>query len=369
MQISFVEIAILVITISFTILLVLFVIQSIRRHRTAKMLLLSLFSGFFAGIVTILGSGELFPLSPLIYYSSLSFQLNLYGFQFFFFYLFLEQLISEKFNSIRLTAVFSILFIQTISLWLIIVFLNESDVTKSLWFLADMAYMVLGLVVYLGFGFMIYLKTCQYTHEIKSIIFSISMAVIGSGFIIIGIKDYCDFFGISIPFVGYAVPLSNGLYAIGLIIFTITYVFDIDYIYRLPNDIFLLMVLTKAGIPLHTIKLKTRRQVDIESDLLSGLISAINNVFEEVFKSATTIQNISSEQVHLLMEPGEKIVCLVITDKLTYFLSRALKRYAIMFEKEFSTELNQKRQDTLTYRNAIKLIKPIFPFFKVDKIL
>ncbi|MHA1650999.1 MAG: hypothetical protein ACTSYB_12460 [Candidatus Helarchaeota archaeon] len=367
MQISFIEIAVLLITILFIVLLVLFVVQSIRHHRTSAPLLLSLFLGFLAGVVTILG--ELLSVSVIMNYSLLALQLNLYGFQFFFFYIFLERLISEKINTKRYVLVVSILLIQTFSLWATVIFLDWTEVTQIFWFFADTAYMILGLLVFFGFGFVIYFKTYLFTRETKPIIFSIAMLIISIGFIFLGVKDCLDFFDISIPFVGYAVALGNAFFVVGLIIFTITYVFDIDYIYRLPHNVYLLMVLTRAGIPLHIVKFKTKRNIDHESDLLSGLISAINNVFEEVFRTTASIRKISSDDIHLLMESGEKVVCVLITDNLSFFLTRALKRYTKIFEQEFQLELEENIQDSVVYNKAVELIKPIFPFFKVDKVL
>ncbi len=369
-MVSVIEVAIVVITTLFSVLFILFVVQSIRHHRTAFSLLLSLFFGVLGGVATILGSGVVIPLSSLFEVFFLSLQLNLFGFQFFFFYIFLERLISDKVNTARFTAMLCIFLLQTFGLWFVVIFRDQGAVTRFIWFIADIAFLLLGMVVYLGFGFIIYIRTYLYTHEIKPIVFSISMVVISLGSFFIGFKDVLDFFYISIPFfLDYAVAVGNALFAIGIILFTITYVLDIDYIYRLPHNVYLLMVLTRAGIPIHTVKLQARRDVRIESGLLSGLISAVNSVFEEIFKTSASIQNISSREIHLLMNSGEEIVCLVITDKLSYFLNRAIKRYTRVFEEDFGSLLRERLQDTVAYDKAVELIRPIFPFFKVEKIL
>ncbi len=369
MQLGFIEIAILSITTLFGILLSLFIIQSIRHHRTAKALLMSLCFGFLAGIVTIIGSGELFPVPSSIDFVFLPLQINMYGFQFFLFYIFLERLISTSLNPKRFSFVLIFFLIQTISLWFSVLFRDLYDVTKIMWFFADLSYAVLGLFIYLIFGFIIYIRIYNQTYEIKPLIFSVTMILIGLGFVFTLLKDLYDFFSLSTPWLDILIPLSNAFIMIGLLIFTAVYVTEIDYLYRLPHQIFMLMVLTKSGIPLHAVKLKTKLNIEIEEDLLSGLISAISNVFEEVFQTKTFIRNISSKEMSLLIEPGEKIVCIIITNKVTFFLDQALRRYSTTFEEQFSQALQDKIQDTVVYRSAVDLLKPIFPFFKVDKVL
>jgi len=368
MALEVTEIASLVITILFGVLLALFVVQTIKRKRSALALVVSLFFGLFAGITAIFQSGKLIPISGDLSDILMSLQLNLYGVQFFFFYIFLECLISKDLNIKRFAVVFGLLLMQTFSLWLIVAFKSyDPGVNFQLWLFADLGYTLSGLFVYLLFGLPIYLKTYFYTRERKPMIFSFAMMLVGCGFILSLFSDYYDYIGSYPEWASTLDPLTNIVFVIGLLIFTITYLSDINYIYRLPNDIFMLMVLTKAGIPLYSVKLKSRKKVDIEGDLLSGMLSAINNVFEAIFQSEATIRSISSENVHLLMEPGEEIVSAVITDKPSFFLVQSLKRYTKEFETLFLQELKDKNRDIAIYRGASEIIKPIFPFLIIDK--
>ncbi len=365
MEIGVQEIASLLITGLFGALFLLFIVQSVLRHRSARTLVISLLFGILAGIFAVFSSGEVVPISGFYRDVFLSLQLNLYGFQFFFFFVFLEQLIRKNLHPGYLTVVLSLLVLQTLSLWFIVSFNSYSEVTSILWFFADLGYSSLAIFVYLVRGVPIYLKTYKYTREVKPLIFSISLLIISAGFIIGACNDYFGFFGLDwfsdIASVGIILPM------LGLLIFTVLYLVNIDYLYRLPNDIFLLMVLTKPGIPLFSVKLRTRKRVKIEEDLLSGLISAVNNVFEEIFKTKSAIQNISGKEISLLMESAGKIVVLVITDKISHFLDLALKRYTKEFEVRFRNLLEEKIQDTVKYKDAIELLTPIFPFFIIEK--
>jgi len=362
------EVAFLVITVLFGILLGLFVWQTVRHRRSATILVISLSVGFLACIFAIFSSGIVIPLTSLQENIFQALQLNAFGFQFFFFYVFIERLRSKEIHSGLLVIMVSFLFLQTFSLWLRICFNNIGDTHQVLWFLADMGYTLAGILVYLGLSVPVYLKTYKYTREIKPVVIAVALGLIGIGFIFSFFNDILDFMQISVGVLENLAELTMPLQAIGLFIFTSIYLSDIDYLYRNPFDVFLLMVVTKAGIPLHTVKLKTRSQIDIEGDLLSGLLSAMNNVFEEIFKIAT-IRSISSEKIHIMMDPGKEIISIVISDKISYFLIEALKRYTKMFEEQFSTELKEKVRNTVQYKTAINLIKPVFPFFKVEKML
>jgi hypothetical protein len=253
---------------------------------------------------------------------------------------------------------------------MLVVFRGISEASSIFWLLSDIGYWTPALFTYLVMGVPIFLLTYRYTREIRPLILAGALIIVSLGFIIAAFNDIYDFLPVPTPeFIGNLSALGNILPFLGLTAFTIVYLTNINYLYRLPNDVFLLMVVTRAGIPLHSVRLRTRAKVAIETDLLSGMISAINSVFSEVFKTQTTIRNISSEGLYILMEPGEKeqIMALVITDKVSFFLDKALKRYAKTFEQEFAVQLKNYVQDTAVYQTAITLIKPIFPFFIIDE--
>ncbi|MHA1265411.1 MAG: hypothetical protein ACTSRS_09275 [Candidatus Helarchaeota archaeon] len=365
MQIGIQEIAFLIITILFGILIGLFAIQTIKRQRSARTLVASLFFGLLASIFAICSYFSESTLSNIFQ----ALQINLFGLQIFFFFLFLEHLQSKDVNVWRLSLMLGLLLLQTFGLWTRILFPNVGSIHHTLWFFSDMGYTIAGWLVYLVFSVPIYLRTYQYTSEKKPLIIAIALGLVGVGFVFSFLADLFDFLSISVSWLGPMADYTMVIQALGLFIFTIIYLIDIDYLYRLPNDVFLLMVVTKSGIPLHTVKLKTRTAVEIQTDLLSGLLSAINNVFEELFQSKGYIKNISSEEIHLLMESGENTIAVVITDRISYFLDQALKRYIKEFEVKFKEEIDKKSQNLTDYQMAIDLIKPVFPFFIVDKVI
>ncbi|TFF86625.1 MAG: hypothetical protein EU551_01055 [Promethearchaeota archaeon] len=372
MSLSVAEWTILLITISFGVLVVLIIIQSIIHKRQAWGFLTSLVFGLLAGLVAIINE-LVFSGYGIIQDFFQSLHLNLYGFHFFFFFIFFERLLSKKLNSIRLSIMVGLIILQTIGLWLVFYYRINSLPTDIAWVLADIGYWTPALFTYFGLGVPIYIMTYIYTKEIKPIILCIALIFVSIGFIISLLNDLyfiLGVFDISIPtpdIIGELSTIGNIFPFIGIIMFAATYLSQIDYIYRIPNDTYALMVLTISGMPIHAVHLKTRKKVTVENVLLSGMISAINSVFKEVFKRETSIKNISSKGIDILLESGDKILALVITDKVSYFLDKGLKRYVRKFEKEFSRELEEGARDLVVYDRATKLLKSIFPFFIVDE--
>jgi len=266
-----------------------------------------------------------------------------------------------------------LIIILSTGLWLVFYYEVNSMDTSIAWVLADFGYWTSALFVYLGLGIPVYIKTFIYTKEIKPIIFCVALGMVSLGFFVSFLNDFyfiANVFHISLTkpdWISELGTIGNVFPSIGIIILVITYLVNIDYIYRLPNDVFLLMVLTKAGTPLHSVKLKTRKKVDIEEVLLSGMISAINSVFKEILKKESTIREISSKGTSILLESGNEIMAVVITDRVSFFLDKALKRYVKVFEKEFKKEIENNIRDLVVYDRGVKLLTSIFPFFIVEE--
>jgi len=246
--------------------------------------------------------------------------------------------------------------------------------TDIAWVLADFGYWTPALFVYLGLGVPIYFKMYLYTKEIKPLALMVALIFVSIGFFISFLNDlYFIFsvFNISInkpDIISTLEDISNIFPSIGIIIFVIIYITNIDYLYRLPYDVHLLMVLERGGgTPLYTVKLKTRNKIEIEDVLLSGLFSAINTIFQQVLQSKKIINVISSKEMSILIKGGKSIVTLVITSKNTYFLDKALARFVKIFEKEFEKELKEGERDLTIYERAHEIISIAFPFFILEK--
>ncbi|MBD3185900.1 hypothetical protein GF325_03640 [Candidatus Bathyarchaeota archaeon] len=355
------------IMILFSVLLVLFIYQVVKQDRSAPFFIVSLACGVAGGLFAFLDSMRDEISVPLNHSILLALQISFYGLQFMFFYLFLESLVTTRINPWRLTIAIMFFTIQVLSLWLIVWF-QGNPVTNDLWLFADIGYSNLALFTFVIFGLFIYIRMYKYTKEVKPIIFAVALIIVGGGFVIISLTDYIGYWG-SIPswlseisILGDALPLA------GLAIFTITYLSDVSYIYRLPFDVYALMVTTNAGVSIHSVALENTRRIKIEEQMLSGFLSAINELFRNFMGTKFPVDHITSPEASILIEQGSIINIVIVASKDSTVLERGMKRYCKEFEHQFGHRIRSDLIDMSEFEDAKRLIRPIFPFLKVRKL-
>ncbi|TXT58658.1 MAG: conserved membrane protein of unknown function [Promethearchaeota archaeon] len=358
----------IIITSLYGIFLVLFAYQTKVKGRSAPYLLLLLFFGVVGGFLAIVDSSGILPSFGPYNRIYLILELVCYGLQFFFFYLFIEDISSLKPRLSGLMIMLSLLILQNTALWSIVWFSAVApDAADYMWLLADIGYDNLPIVAFLFFGLPTYYRIYRYTEEKKALGFILSMILASTGFIIISLIDYTGFFGVkpvlldNISLLGEIFPL------LGLLIFLLTYLIDVDYIYRLPSDHFLLMVTYRSGVPIHFTTFETKKEVEIEENLFSGFISSIGMVFDQILQSRAPIQSISSEEATIVIRSGKNIMAIILTKRPTAILERAMDKYIDKFEKKYREPLKNEIVEINAFEGAKELVKPIFPFFRIKK--
>ncbi len=358
----------------FSLLLGLFIFQTTTRERNVPYLLTSLVFGVLSGLFGVID--ELIITEMGIVFSIpnaggffMAFQLNCQGLQFLFFYLFIEDIREYKPKSWRLVIAFSFSVLQTISLWLIYWYTAIGNPTTGLWFFADLGYNALGIFTFLVCAFPVYLQSFRLTKEPRSATLIVAVILEGTSFIIAAIMDLNQELHLGIEFGEDFGLVNDALALLGLLLFAIVYVSNVDYLYRLPNDNYALMVALKTGETIHFVRFKTRSKVDLNQDLLSGLLSTINSVFQSIMTTSASIKEISSQNATLLTESGQWVSVTIITEKPSAILDKALKRYVDHFERMFSVRLGDKSTCVTDYDAAKALLKKIFPFFIIDEVV
>ncbi|MBN2150448.1 MAG: hypothetical protein JW839_03275 [Candidatus Lokiarchaeota archaeon] len=350
----------------FGLLLGLFIYQTTTRERNVPFLITSLVFGVLSGIFSIMR--EMAPAIGIPEQSGffLSLHMNCAGFQFLFFYLFIEGIREFRPKPWRLVLAFGLSELQTISLWLIYWFNVKGASTEGLWFFADLGYNTLGLFTFLGCALPVYVQSFRLTKEPRSAILFVAVILVGASFVMSSVLDYNSELHLGLDLDDDIGSVNDVLALGGILLFTIVYVSNVDYLYRLPADNYALMVSLKTGETIHFVRFKTRSKVDLNQDLLSGLLSTINLVFQSIMTTSSSITEISSSNATLLSEPGRWITATVITEKPSAILDKALKRYVDHFERMFAVRLADKSTCVTDYDSARTLLKKMFPFFVVD---
>lgn len=352
----------------FTILFGLFTYQTTRKHRSAPYLLISLFFGVLGAFFAIIDSTDIFPNFGPYSRIYLVLELIFYGLQFFFFYLFVQDISRIQPQLWSLLIMFTLLIIQNMSLWLMVWFSTfSSTAVDNLWLLADIGYNNLAIFAYWIIGIPTYYKLYNYTKEKKALGFILGLILIGLGYSVSSLIDYIGFFGTIPGFLDSIAIFGEIFPLVGLLLFLLIYILDVDYIYRLPHDHYMLMVTYKSGVAIHTVKFQTKREIKIEDNLFSGFISSLTFVFDNILRSPSPIETISSKDASILLRSGEKVLVIVLTQQPTSILTRALDRYIKRFEEKFNELLKIESTEITKFTEAKELIGKIFPFIKIKE--
>ena len=348
-------------------LLILFLYQLGKKKRKVPEFVIGLVFGTLGSFFALIEGSGIFELDPFLRGVFLSLHLMFYCLLIFFFFLFLESILTIKVNLLRFLIAFSLLFLQLLSHILIIWFTNN-PVTHDLWLLADIGYNSIGIFTFLFVGMLVYFQSYQYTKEKKPIILSIAMLTFGSGYIILSLIDYTSYFGGTPDWLKDISILGDFLPFMGLMILLITYLSDVNYIYRYPFDNYVLMVAYKFGIQIHSVYFETEKKVDLDVHLVSGFLSSLNTIFGSILGKEDVIEHISGKNTHILSEVGNFITATIISEKINRYLKRSLKRYVKEFEKRYEKELKENLSEISHFDDAIEMINSIFPFLKPKKI-
>lgn len=124
-------------------------------------------------------------------------------------------------------------------------------------------------------------------------------------------------------------------------------------------------------MPLYTLQLKTQRQVEIERSHISGVVTAINKMYNQIFDIEVRLDHITSHEGDLLIEEGEHILTLCITDQTSYFLHKGLQRFVHAFESHFHDVISKDMGiiQTSTFQDTVELLQTIFPFLQIKKAI
>lgn len=348
----------------FFVIFLLFNYQTTRKKRYAPFFIISLLCGFFGGLFSFFD--QIFPSTSVNLLRLIA--ATIFSLQFIFFFLFMENMRSLKLSSLRLSFIIILYIIQvgaSVGQAILLKFPGNDNIQLILLFLMGFTYNLLGFYVYFIIGVPLYYKTHRYATDTRSLIMLIALVLVGVGFLLAAFYELFVFLGIYKDF-GEFNPLRLLYYTlplIGLFLFLLCYITDIDYLYRLPIENYALTVSYKSGITIHTVHFKTRyEKIEIDKELLNGSIRNTNLLFNNILSSKSEIKNISSEDVAILMHSGRFITTKILANSVSVILDRSLQRYVEEFEKKFHKQLEAEDKLVSDFDSAIDLLKQIFPY-------
>lgn len=352
----------------FFFLFILLVYQSIRKQRKAYLLTISLFIGFFGGIISIfdvirdkIGVEHRYFLFLALVIASISYYLI---------YLFFEQLIEEKPNRIRLIIASIFLFSSIIFNQLFFYYAYYSNISASyvkvielLW---DLSYDAFGLFIFI-FGAYVHFKSYHINKEWIPMVQAISLIFISIGFI----------FGFLSNVISLPLPkIGDILKIVGIIAFSAVYIVRIDYIYRLPINVYFILIFTNSGLNIHISQThlvseegdSDNNKTPYDEKLLSGVITAISNLLKESLGSKEQLEKIVSGDREIILDSGELATCAILCDRSTFFLNRSLTSLRKAIEKKYKLELAKAIIHKGDFQELDTIIQQTFPFLIIEEV-
>ncbi len=178
--------------------------------------------------------------------------------------------------------------------------------------------------------------------------------------------------------------IPNIVQFIGLIIYTISILIDIDYLYRLPFDVNLVLITRASGAPVFSYAPETKHG-RADPLLFSGLITALAKFTEEISVQDSTLETVHSGDVSInVMKKevnGTELYAVVTAEKITYYLISGLRNFFDLFITEalplikdvkgtIGSELETAGgfEDLMLYQLQ-SILQKAFPYFRFDKDL
>ena len=131
-------------------------------------------------------------------------------------------------------------------------------------------------------------------------------------------------------------------------------------LYILPFKAYLLMVMeTESGLPLY--QYKWSKQEEVEEWLLSGLISAIMSMGQDILKRGK-IKQIDWDLGMLIFTIGDSVTIVLLSTKGSKALRSSLLSFKDMFEVKFRDLLESQTRELGEYEAADALIEKCFAY-------
>jgi hypothetical protein len=196
-----------------------------------------------------------------------------------------------------------------------------------------------------------------------------SICVVFLGFIIGFIFWIGQSGGIQLPYWWSSLGgLEFGLWYAGEFLYWLILILKIDYIYRLPFDVHRVLVISRTnGVLAYETHFATKKSILMDNDLLAGFFSALNNIFLEVGRKNIALESVAGPGMNFIIDWGEYIATLMVTDQDTYYLRHAMTQFTRDFEKRFAEPLRENNPNSAIYETAKDLIEKNFPFFRIQK--
>ncbi|WP_371802721.1 hypothetical protein [Candidatus Lokiarchaeum ossiferum] len=298
------------------------------------------------------------------------FYIFLYCLQIFFFYRFLDGLRRIKRSQRDISLIVFFITVTVMGYFYLVLTYNEiifkSPVNNMMYFICRLSLKGLQIFVFGFCGIPVCYNMWKYTSEKLSEFFYISMVITTLGYVIglVIIIPY-SFDELSLA-LSLARKTGEALTVIGFSLFLIVSTLNLKYIYRLPFDHYMLIVIhkeTKLNLLSLTFETKNSKN-EMDENYFTFLNSTLTTLHQSSLKSKGYITKIINNDVSLILDAGEYITATVATNQVSLVLQKGLKKFVEEFESMFEESLKNTPSSNERYKAGEEIFNEIFPFLK-----
>ena len=242
------------------------------------------------------------------------------------------------------------------------------------WYYADLGYDSLG-IIFFGFGiWVLYNSYKQVGGETSQVLQIVGLFFILLGFLIGLIIDFSFIFEDVLKFnPEHFLDSSYGdlLKVIGIVIFTVTYIREIDYIYRLPFPIYTIIFFkSDSGLSLNITNVKNisnEKTIKLDENLITGTVTAIMTLLKEGLGSEGYLKSINSTDQTIVVKSNKLVSIAVLTVRPTKVLQNSIEKALEEFTVQYKEKLHSDKAIEISeFSNTKSLLKKAFPYLILE---
>ncbi len=194
------------------------------------------------------------------------------------------------------------------------------------------------------------------------------MKIMGSGVAIAFILGpVASFFGdflsfLGLPKIGLWIAEFAGYFfmSFGIALILLSYVLDNSLLFLQSSRLERLMVIHETGLPIYDYVFNVYDSSSTNDLILSGLIVAIRGLAHEILKTSGTLETIKFRGLEIVFSVHNELIFIVIAQKKSTFINRALKHFRDSFLGQFGTSLDSYEISPGSYQIMNEEVERIF---------
>jgi hypothetical protein len=152
------------------------------------------------------------------------------------------------------------------------------------------------------------------------------------------------------------------LATLGLTCLAILYGRNKEPIYLQPQQLYSLIVIQSTGLPLFTFQFKRGEpsEDDVDPGLTAAALTAITSFFKDAVGSTEEFREITTADKIVIAKAGDGFFSVLVSERASSFVHLALTQFTAIFNKEYSSALENFTGNLEDFKGAERAVVPAF---------